>query len=761
MKTDKMRSSLQLFAIFIIGSILSITIFSIIYANEYRTSPLENQEWVRLGGPLGGLGYDVRMDPRDSSVMYVTDAFAGVFKSTNGGQTWFPSTNGITTRVGDSGDAIPVFCLTIDPNNSDILWVGTQGVRGVFRSDDAGQNWVRMDQGIIERDGITFRGFTVEPGDSNIVYAAAEISSWAWAGEETQGREFDLTKGVVYKTIDGGLEWKAIWRGDNLVRYIWIDPRDTQVLYISTGIFDREAANSNPAAGKPGGEGILKSLDGGETWAHVNNGLENLFVGSLFMHPENPDILIAGTHNNQYPQGAGVYITMDGGQNWEQTLSNIGIESVEFSISNTNVVYAGGDHAVFRSEDGGLTWQQVSKSEWGPPGVRVGFPIDFQVDPRNPNRIFVNAYGGGNFLSDDGGFSWEDASKGYTGAQARAVAVDPKQPGRVYAAARSGIFVSNNGGIDWIGLNFYPAKVMEWNTVAISPANSKLILAANNWNNTILVSENGGQSWKITNAQIDEGIKSGWSTISFAPSNPEVVYAGTAGFYSAGSFDPRMPGRGIYKSVDSGEHWKPINTEFTENAHIQGLAVDPKNALHVVVASTNKGILSTQDGGKTWSRVAQGVSSEDALSISISPHSSSIMLAGFDRRGLYRSEDNGASWVNSTIGMNPEAKVTSIVFDPTNEMVVYAADIHSGVYFSNDMGKTWQQLINGLGFRSVTSLAISGDGLDLYAGVEGGCVYRLSTHDQVYFDSLALTATPILRPESTTTHVQPPMFHQK
>ena len=751
----------KLFATLLIAFILSVTIFSIIYADEYQTSPLADQEWVRLGGPLGGLGYDIRMDPRDPAVMYVTDAFTGVFKSTNGGQTWFPSNNGITTRVGVSGDAIPVFCLTIDPNNPDTLWIGTQGVRGLFRSGDAGQNWVKMDQGIIERDGITFRGFTVEPGNSDVVYAAAEISSWAWASEEIQGREFDLTKGVIYKTINGGLEWNAVWRGDNLARYIWIDPRDTQVLYISTGIFDREAANSNPAAGIPGGEGILKSLDGGETWAQVNNGLENLFVGSLFMHPENPDILIAGAHNNQYHQGAGVYLTVDSGQNWEQTLSNVPIESVEFSISDPNVVYAGGEHSVFRSDDGGLTWQQVSESDWGPPGVRVGFPIDFQVDPRDPNRIFTNAYGGGNFLSHDGGLSWEDASKGYTGAQVRAVAVDPKQPGRVYAAARSGIFVSHNGGIDWIGLNSYPAKVMEWNAVAISPADSNLILAANNWNNAILVSDNGGQTWKKTDAQIDEGIRSGWSTISFAPSDPKIVYAGTAGFFSAGSFDPSVPGRGIFKSLDGGEHWKPINTENTENAHIQGLAVDPKNELYVVAASTNKGILSTQDGGKTWSQVAQGVPSEDALSISISPHSSSIMLAGFDRRGLYRSEDNGASWVNSTIGMNPEAKVTSIVFDPSNEMVVYAADENSGVYYSDDMGKTWQQLINGLDFRSVTSLTISSDGLDLYAGVEGGGVYRLSTHDQAYFNSLAPTSMPILKPESTPTHVPTEIVYQQ
>jgi len=117
--------------------------------------------WVRTGGPLGGLGYDVRMRPDNPDVMYVTDAWAGVFMSTDGGQTWFPSNEGITTRAGESGDAIPVFCLTIDPHDYDIIWVGTQNVRGIYRSADGGRTWVEMDNGVVEYSGITFRGFAV------------------------------------------------------------------------------------------------------------------------------------------------------------------------------------------------------------------------------------------------------------------------------------------------------------------------------------------------------------------------------------------------------------------------------------------------------------------------------------------------------------------------------------------------------------------------------------------------------------------------
>jgi hypothetical protein len=297
-------------------------------ATTVKASPTTptNSTWVRTGGPLGGLGYDIRMRPDNPDVMFVTDSWAGVFKSQNGGLEWFPSSTGITNRTGPTGDAIPVFSLTIDPNNPEIVWLGTQHRRGVYKSTNGGQTWTKMVNGILEDEGISVRGIAVDPHDSIVVYVAAELSSWVWNhGQPRNGREFDMTAGVVYKSTNGGQSWKAVWRGDNLARYVWIDPRDSRVIYVSTGIFDREAANSDPGQGKPGGEGVLKSIDGGATWMRVNNGLGNLYVGSLFMHPTNPDILLAGTGNNQYQSETGVYLSLDGGNNWSNTLpSEIG-----------------------------------------------------------------------------------------------------------------------------------------------------------------------------------------------------------------------------------------------------------------------------------------------------------------------------------------------------------------------------------------------------------------------------------------------------
>ncbi|MFC1633887.1 hypothetical protein ACFL5Z_03530 [Planctomycetota bacterium] len=682
--------------------------------------------WVRTGGPLGGLGYDVRMRPDNPDIMYVTDAWAGVFISTDGGKTWHPSNEGITTRTGESGDAIPVFCLTIDPHDHDTIWIGTQNVRGIFKSEDAGQTWVDKDNGITEYEGITFRGFTVDPRSTDIVYAAAEISSFAWSSQPQQGREFDKTKGVLYKTVDGGENWTAVWRGDNLARYIWIDPTNSDVLYISTGIFDREAANSDHTTNKPGGEGVLKSTDGGQTWQPVNNGLSNLYVGTLFMHSENPDILLAGTGNNAYHEGGGVYLTTNGGTSWQVVIPNENINAVEFALSNPNIAYAGSAGAVYRSSNRGQTWRKVSTGEvgWGSLGVRAGFPIDFQVDPRNANRVFANNYGGGNFLSIDGGQSWTVASDGYTGAQVRAIAVDPTNPATIYAAARSGFFASTDGGDSWIGRNTPPAFHLEWNAVAVDPSNPQHVVASNNWDPVIIKSDDGGRTWNWSGDRLAEGM--GWRVITFAPSDPKTLYAGSSAFLSAGVFDDLLPAAGVYVSHDGGVTWNAASDALSAKANIIDICVDPSDQEIVYAATGTNGLLKSSDAGGSWTKMETTLPvTTAALSIAIHPTNSETIYTSFAHSGLYRSDDSGTTWQPSMNGMPPESHITDILFDPRDPQVLYAADSFSGIYQSTDGGRIWRQINTTLGTRAVNCLAVSTNGLHLYAATEGGGVYRL------------------------------------
>jgi photosystem II stability/assembly factor-like uncharacterized protein len=697
-------------------------------------SSTSNLTWVRTGGPLGGLGYDIRMRPDNPDTMFVTDAWAGAFISNDGGQSWFPSSDGISTRVGPSGDAIPVFSLTVDQNNPDIVWAGTQFQRGIFKSTDGGRSWTKMDSGVVEKEGITFRGFTVQPGNSNVVYAAAEVSSWAWTPnrQERRGREFDLTQGVVYKTTNGGQSWQPSWRGQNLARYIWVNPQNAKLVYVSTGIFDREAANSDPASVVPGGEGVLKSTDAGATWTNVNNGLGNLYVGSLFMHPTDPNILLAGTGNNQYQAAQGVYLSLDGGNSWQQTLSTQdAITSVEMAPSNPNIAYAAGRSAVYRSEDGGRNWQPLTSGNvWGSPTAQTGFPIDFQVDPRNPDRIFTNAYGGGSFLSEDGGRTWRDDSKGYTGAQVRDIVVDPTAPGRVVAVARSGVFASYNGGSDWVGINPSNVDSIEWNAISIDPSNPRHLVGGLNVHGWLVNSDNGGQTWATTSGPYDD--RKGWRAIAFAPSNPNVIYAGSASYYSASYFEASQPAMGIFASQDGGESWSSANDGLSQDAHVTALAVDPANHQRVFAATTNHGLLNSGNGGGSWAQIGSGLpTSRTMLSVAMQPTNPNTLFAGFERGAIFKSTDGGQSWKRSASGLAPEATVSDIVFDPTNAaQVLYLTDQQSGVYRSRDGGASWQVISTGLLSRSVNALAISGDGLHLYAAVEGAGVYRLDLNGQ-------------------------------
>ena len=307
--------------------------------------------------------------------------------------------------------------------------------------------------------------------------------------------------------------------------------------------------------------------------------------------------------------------------------------------------------------------------------------------------------------------------------------MDPEYPGRVIAAARSGIFVSQNGGEEWIGLNHSPARSMEWNAVGINPQEPTNIVASNNWNSDILFSFNAGGSWNNTPTAIGER-RMGWRVIAFSPSESNIVYAGSAGYYSAGTFDWEQPGQGVYVSMDGGKTWDVANDELTADAHVTGLAIDFENPKLVYAAASRQGILRTVDGGQSWEEVNQGLPNTFALSVALQHASPEALLAGFFRAGLYRSEDGGESWQSSSSGMPPEANVTSIVFDPTNPQTVYASDTQSGVYRSEDGGGTWRAINNGLRTRAVNALAISSDGLHLYAATEGEGVFRLDLNGQ-------------------------------
>jgi photosystem II stability/assembly factor-like uncharacterized protein len=724
--------------------------FSAEVAGIEITGPPEPPQpmWSKTGGPIGGVGYDVRMRPDNPDALFVTDTFSGVNMSTDGGQTWSASNTGITARTGinNDPDAIPVFCLTIDPHNPDIVWIGTQGTRNVFKSVDGGQTWVEKSNGIVEPVNSTFRGFTVDPRTSDIVYAAGEGPPLG------MGKMSTIAAGMLYRTTDGGENWQLLWRGDANARYVAIDPQNPDVIYVSTGIMDREAVNSNAATNTAGGVGILKSVNGGQTWTALNrsNGLQNLYVSSLFMHPVDPNTLLAGTGNFGYPDGEGVYLTTDGGAHWVEVASpgndSDPVTSVKFSATDPSIAYAGTQRVFWRSTDGGQTWTVMSGGTptqlfYGPPGTPIGKPIDLQPDPRNPARVFANNYGGGNYLTADGGKTWTTASVGYTGAQIWTVAVDAADPRRLLANGLNGPFFTRDGGATWSGLQFPALQQDTQGDLVFDPTDSSHLLLGDMMQGEMFRSLDGGQSWNMvfqetkvhTPCVVDDC--NGFRTIVFAPSNPNVVYAGMR--RQILSIDARDPGTsfGVYKSLDGGATWQASNDATSATQDINKIVVDPSSSDIVYAATIASGVLKSSDGGKSWAMVNQGLPVVDqnnqgqplldVRSLILDPANPSTLYAGLENGAVYKTTDGGKHWAASGYGLDAQACIRALAVDPTNSKLLYAGDLLTGVYRSQDAGQTWEQIDDGLRTRSVMALAVSADGGTVYAATNGEGVFRL------------------------------------
>ncbi len=703
--------------------------------------------WTDLGGPMGGIGYDLRFDPNNSDIMYVSDNHSGVGKSTNRGKTWDRKNRGITIKGGPTSDEYNIFSLTVDQNNPNIIWAGTQGegeTFGIFKSTDGGENWqIKLNEISINPEnnetGLLVRGFTVEENNSDIVYVQTEITT------PNMGREFKKSKGRVYKTTNAGETWTEILEVDSLTRYLIIDPEDNNTLYVSTGIFDVEAYNSDctqdlTMASNRGGEGVLKSTDGGNSWNKINSGLKDLYVGTLRMDPKDNMTLFAGTGNNAcsiLEEGnennfVGLYKTTDGGNNWKRVINDYQISAVNISPNNSNIVYAAGNSGFFASTNAGETFSKLVKDDigygFGPDGIDAGFPIDLVVDPSDDLTVYINNYGGGVIKSIDGGKTWLDSSKGMSGATISKMHVDNTYPSRLYTIGRSGPFVSDNSGEKFKGLHNFVSQ-SEYMRIVSSPDDPNIVLLSSEFEGNIMRSENQGNSFEkvlthsgINNEQeVDD--RFGFKAITFAPSNPKIVLAGIASDKMMTNTKARdIPLPALYISNDSGKTFAPFESAI--DASVNEISFDPNDVSRFFVATVD-GLFITSNSGESFIKKLSGKWIED---IAISSENNNIYV-GVVHEGIYKSDDFGQTWSGplNTGFSSGTPYITSIIFKQNDNSILYASDYYSGVYKSDDSAQTWQTYPDfkqsGLLNRAVVDIASVED--TLYAGTKGGGVYRL------------------------------------
>jgi photosystem II stability/assembly factor-like uncharacterized protein len=252
---------------------------------------------------------------------------------------------------------------------------------------------------------------------------------------------YAVTSAGLKKSLDNGAVWESC--GESL-------PYDTLPAFVSVSYL-----NSKELYVGYDGKGIFKSFDGGNTWQTSNDGLPNLSVRCMAVSPRDPNLLYAGIMG-------GVAISTNGGKFWHMSSGfkrNVNVNAIVIDPKNPQFLFAGtGGAGVFKSGNGGVSWIDVNQ------GLSSLSILALHIDPENPDIVLAGAYhpatptdfyvgksNGGVFRTTDGGRTWQETS--LLTVTAFAFASDPKRPDAVYAGAWGGAYRSVDKGETWTDIN--------------------------------------------------------------------------------------------------------------------------------------------------------------------------------------------------------------------------------------------------------------------------------------------------------------------
>ncbi len=543
------------------------------------------------------------------------------------------------------------------------------------------------------------------PSDPSVVYLSCSVNAMG-----------------VWRSNDNGETWERIFRDENFdvthTLVLAVDPTDSNFVLIGDVYGD-----------------IIRTTDGGKGWERVRIGGEPVFpLYALAFSPSRPNLVYAGDYEGK------VLKSTNRGSTWNviAQLPTPGIGSLAVDSFNPDTVYAAGRDGVYKSIDGGKTWNNILS---GPEVVEVA------LAPTNAKRV-VAATVQGVYLSTDGGNNWELTLKRHS----HSVQISQTNPLVVYAGTNNGVYRSNDGGRNWLYLN-NGIQFLDIGPLTIHPKDSDIVLIANNiWQWTyhydpfpastegegIYKTIDGGNTWKKSTAGfVDLDI----IALAIDPNNTNVVYAGTEA------------SRGLYRSNNGGASWVlilggPQPDSFDIAHYTMRLATD-KNSN--VFMTGRFGITESTNQGETWIPM---LVRRHFHGIGISPHNSLLIFTGtspapadtahsqsdlFPGGRILRSSDGGLHWSEVGEGF-PSGAPTSVhdfAFDPVDPNVVYVStsshETHGertattiGIYKSTDSGLTWMAVNNGLTNLNVDAIRASPktSGL-LYASTESG-VFRSS-----------------------------------
>ena len=675
---------------------------------------------------IGGRITDLAIHPSDLNTIYVAAASGGVLKTTDLGTTWENTFTEATT--------ISIGAVAIDPNNPEVLYAGTGEANassysfigdGMYKTTDGGETW--------ENIGLNASAYVgriiVDYSNSENVFVAACGNLFSVGGERG-----------IYRSYNGGMDWEQVLfvndstSGVDLVQH----PEDPEILYAA--MWERKRGlNSRNSFGD--GSGIWKSIDGGDTWEELTNGIptgNNVGRIGLTIAKSNPDVLYAvyDMPNTE----VNVYKTNDGGDTWNQTNDNTldGMNSsfgwyfgqIRVDPVNENRVYVLGVD-MYRSDNGGNSWNHIA-GYFNFNEIHVDHHAMF-ID-ENTGRIF-EGNDGGLYISDNYGEDWQKLNKlGIT--QFYDIEIDYLMPHRLYGGTQDNNTVRTLTGAtgSWQAIlggdGFYSL---------VDYTNNDNIYAESQ-NGGLHKSTDGGWDFDYIAGQMDND-RINWSApLIMHPEDPDILYFGT---------------HRVWKTTNGGWNWTPVSGDLTQGSSgsfhtLTTLAISSLNPAIVLAGSADGRVHISTTNGLVWNDVSEGLPVRWITRVETDPFDENTIYAtvsGFRwdeaQPHVFKSTDLGENWTNIS-GNLPDLPVNNIKLDPENEGYIFAGT-DAGVYYTEDGGEYWENIMSNLPNVPVTAMKIHNPTRKLVIGTYGISAYSINLDYLVGAKENPLAATSELR----------------
>ncbi len=688
---------------------------------------------------------DIAVNPKNSSEYYVAVASGGVWKTINKGTTFEP--------IFDSQASYSIGCVSIDPNNTSTIWVGSgennnqRAVAygdGIYKSTDAGKTWQNM--GLKTSEHIA--KIVVHPSDPNTVYVAAYGPVWAEGGERG-----------VYKTTDGGKTWKCVksisaFTGCN---DLVMDPRNPEVIYAA---FHQRMRKVFTYIGGGPETSLFKSTDGGTTWQKLSGGLPNGDLGriGLAISPVNPDYLytvIEGPADKQ-----GVYRTTDRGASWEKRsdFSSTGnyYNEIDCDPHDVNKIYMT-DSYYKMSTDGGKTIKNLGE---------INKHVDnhsIWVDPKDPKHIMVGCDGGIYETYDHAG-SW-DFKSNLPIVQFYKVATDNDLPFyHVHGGTQDNFSLggpsrttSANGitNADW-----YVTSTGDGFESQVDPKDPNIIYAQSQYGGLNRFDRKSGENLWIKPVEGENEPANRWNwdaPLLISQHDNKRLYFGA---------------NKVYRTDDQGNSWKAISGDLSRGldrntfkvmGKVQSVDAVAKNQStdiygqttaiaeskfneNMLWVGTDDGLIQLSvDGGKTWKAIDNipGVPARSYVQQIVSSlHDKNTAYVCFNhhRYGdfkpyVIKTKDAGLTWEAIIADLPTKGSVYTIAEDHLDPNLLFVGT-EFGVFFSNTAGKQWLSLKNGLPTIAVRDIEIQRRENDLVLATFGRGFYILDDYSPLRFSKV-------------------------